>query len=184
MTIRSCHKILILFAWTQCLPKRARAEYVPESAAADGFKPVIVSEADTSFILHTQSSMIPDHSGEESFHVSTESDADDVKISFSSRASTSVAPDPQDVLVVTVTNDVPGDHVPFMYGVDFMVVTSIGILASAAVIITVSIVCVRKGRRRCKHRADEADQPVQRIDLMRPDQNERDGENDGRRFSQ
>ncbi|KAK7479619.1 hypothetical protein BaRGS_00029168 [Batillaria attramentaria] len=65
---------------------------VPESAAADGFKPVIVSEADTSFILHTQSSMIPDHSGEESFHVSTESDADDVKISFSSRASTSVAP--------------------------------------------------------------------------------------------
>ncbi|KAK7507801.1 hypothetical protein BaRGS_00000766, partial [Batillaria attramentaria] len=40
------------------------------------------------------------------------------------------------------------------------------------------------GRRRCKHRADEADQPVQRIELMRPDQNERDGEHDGRRFSQ
>ncbi|KAK7490317.1 hypothetical protein BaRGS_00018478 [Batillaria attramentaria] len=81
------------------------------------------------------------------------------------------------VVITTVKNDSPNDSVPFLYGLDFMVVASVGIIAVTAAVtaITISIVCIRKGRRDDRHRrSNEAPLPLE--DLLPEHQNPNEDE--------
>ncbi|KAK7490336.1 hypothetical protein BaRGS_00018497, partial [Batillaria attramentaria] len=110
---------------------------------------------------------------------------------FDRSSTISDVPDVPDVHVATVKSDVSGASVPLLYGFDFMVVTSVGILALAGTVtaITVSIVCVRRSRRSDERRLSALVQlqPTHPLEVMRPQEDEADEnneDNEDRRFSQ
>ncbi|KAK7490277.1 hypothetical protein BaRGS_00018438 [Batillaria attramentaria] len=85
---------------------------------------------------HAASKFQPDSKRGDSVTAVTENN-----VAASLRTGSSRVSDFPAVYVVTVTNNVSGDPVPFLFGVDFMVVASVGIVALA---ITISIACMRR----------------------------------------
>ncbi|KAK7490314.1 hypothetical protein BaRGS_00018475, partial [Batillaria attramentaria] len=76
--------------------------------------------------------------------------------------------------VTTLPNDPPKDPVLFLYGVDFMVVACVGIIAFAAVVIFVSVAAGKRKVRRGdeQRRSTEFVQSMQPYEEPRPDRHD------------
>ncbi|KAK7490315.1 hypothetical protein BaRGS_00018476 [Batillaria attramentaria] len=147
--------------WTQ--PKIAVEEKVA-FIVSDEPETITESSIDNSFSLETRSGFAQDEP-----ETITESSIDN---SFSLETRSGFAQDTAPV--TTLPNDPPKDPVLFLYGVDFMVVACVGIIAFAAVVIFVSVAAGKRKVRRGdeQRRSTEFVQSMQPYEEPRPDRHD------------